>query len=77
MNARIPQLAIFGMGAVALGAVALSSERTRFGYLLAGAFGVGAALVWNSYVEERLIASVVAAGQNYPAPPSEVEQGAR
>lgn len=77
MKSRIPHSAIIGMGILTAGAAALSSPRERLGYLVFGAVLVGGGLVWNRYIEDRLIAQVIEDGLNYPAPPSEVEQRAR
>lgn len=77
MNARIPQSAIIGAGVVTAGAAVFSTSRARMGYLIFGTVVVAGALVWNRYIEDRLIAKVVADGMGYPAPLSEAEQNAR
>ena len=74
MNNRIPQSAIIAGGTLAGGAALVTSKKA---YAIAGGIAVLAAIVWNSYIEERLISQVVAAGINYPAPPAEIEKGAR
>jgi hypothetical protein len=74
MNSRIPQRAIIAGGTLAGGAALITSKKA---FAIAGGVAVLAAIIWNAYIEERLISQVVAAGINYPAPPAAYERGAK
>jgi hypothetical protein len=75
MTARIPSALVTAAGILAAGAAVSTTGKARKTFIIGGAIAVGAALVWNAYIEERVIQEVVSAGQFYTAPPVQLEEG--